>query len=219
MQKKIFQTGMAACCVLAAGYLGTALAEQEPAEDYGEFLEQVVRGEKGAAVLDGQGRPPVITAILYGSTEQLQEVLEAGFDPDATFSGVPALHFSVSESCHEGKLIRLIRAGAEPEAKDELLGATPFHLAAQHENTVCLEILARAGADIDAQDSQGRTAYFYAIDHQAGLAIEKLWSFGADTSIASNDGLDIFQYAIASDKAELVKPLIFQLVEQRFSDR
>ncbi|MFC4257599.1 ankyrin repeat domain-containing protein [Marinobacter lacisalsi] len=182
--------------------------------EYQDFLAQVVGGNLKATTKDDQGRPAVITAVIYGSDEDLQLVLNQGADPNATFSGLTALQFAVSDSCRAEKVGILINAGADVNRSGKILDSSPLHLAAQHQNAACVAALANAGADVNAQDNQGETAYFYAIDFASEPAIETLSSLGADPTIARKDGLDIFQWAIVNDRAGLVKPLVFKLVEQ-----
>lgn len=181
--------------------------------EYQKFLGKVVEGRLEVSAKDGQGRPAVITAIVYGSNEDLRQILNQGGNPNATYSGLTALHFAVSDSCKADKVNTLISAGSDVNLIGEF-GFSPFHLAAQHKTPACLEALAIAGADIDAQDRQGQTAYFYAIDYGSESAIETLSSLGADPTIVSENGLDIFKWAIVSDKADLVKPLVLRLVEK-----
>lgn len=196
-----------------AGTPGTDTGTQPSEAEYQDFLEQVAGGSLEPGAKDDQGRPAVITAVLYGSNEDLQRILGQGGDPDASYSGVTTLHFALSDSCQADKVNTLISAGADVNLVGEF-GFSPLHLAAQHESPACLEALAKAGADIDAQDSQGQTAYFYAVDYGSESAIETLSSLGADPAIVSEDGLDVFKWAIVSDKADLVKPLVFKSVEK-----
>lgn len=193
---------------------GTDSATGSSNSQYKDFLAQVAGGSLAPDAKDDQGRPAVITAVLYGSNEDLQRILNSGADPDAIYSGVTALHFAVSDACQGNKVGTLISAGADVNQVGKVLGSSPLHLAAQHEDPTCLVAIAEAGANVDVQDDQGRTAYFYAIDFGSEAAVETLSSLGADPTIPSADGLDIFKYAIASDKAGLVKPLVFKLVEK-----
>ncbi len=181
--------------------------------EYGPLLANAADGQLPVDAKDDQGRPLVITAVIYGTDDQLQRMLEEGFDPNVAYSGVPALHFAVTDACQEHKLETLVNAGANVHEPDEILDSTALHHAAQHRNTACLGILAEAKADVDTQDGQGRTAYFYAVDQGSRPAVEMLWNLGADPTIPANDGLDIFKYAIASDKSEFVKPLVFKLAD------
>lgn len=200
------------------GFAGSASAEyangHEPTTDnrYSAILTEAVGGGLPSDTTDDQGRPLVITAILYGTAFQLRQLLELGYSATADYNGISAVHFTVTEECLGEKLAVVIAAGGDVNKRDGILGATPLHYAAQHHDTTCLEKIFEAGAGINAQDKQGRTAYFYALDEDNAAAVSALWNAGADPDIPSADGLDLFKYAIASDKTDLVKPLVFKLL-------
>ena len=57
-----------------------------------------------------------------------------------------------------GELRRLLRSGTDPDMRQPSSGQTALQLAVRHNQAGCVEILARAGADLNAVDNEGNTA-------------------------------------------------------------
>ena len=56
------------------------------------------------------------------------------------------------------ELRRLLRDGIDPDLRQPSSGQTALQLAVGHDQAGCVEILARAGADVNAVDTDGNTA-------------------------------------------------------------
>ena len=70
----------------------------------------------------------------------------------------------------------LVAAGADPTARDELLGWTPLHMAANHnENPAVLTALLDAGADPTARDKLGELPWDVAQDNAALKGTDAWW--------------------------------------------
>ena len=147
--------------------------EQNPRKDAAARFEQLL----GAAF--AQRRPRRIgvhQAVVENDLPALEAALRRGEHVDKRDKcGRTPLMYAAAWTCRPLMMERLLKAGADPDArsrqKDE--GATALMLAAgttwgdvlsrpQHRASI-LRLLARAGADLDAQDAEGRSAIFHAV--------------------------------------------------------
>jgi ankyrin repeat protein len=64
----------------------------------------------------------------------------------------------------------------------------PLSAASAFEDTVVLQALLTAGADVNAKDSQGHTPLFAAIAHGNAAAVEALLGAGADPMAVGAEG-------------------------------
>lgn len=89
-----------------------------------------------------------------------------------------ALHDAVLR-CDEPEVVRLLHAGADPDASDRS-GMTPLMWAVYGGYSRMVELLCRAGADVDLRAASGETALWHAED-DFGLqdVAELLRRFGA----------------------------------------
>ena len=210
--------------VFMVAYLNSAVADvvhekssgqnRTGTERYFELIHDVVLGRKPLDTLDDKGRPILITAVLYGTDEQLRGLISAGADPNSNYSEIPAVIFAVSDRCEVGKLTSLLSAGADLEARESLGGAKPLHYAAQHVDTSCLSSLLKNGANPNATDGRGRTAYFYAIDYGNKDAVDALWAAGGDPFIKSNERLDAFLWSIVMGNPDVVRGVLVDYIKK-----
>lgn len=138
-------------------------------------------------------------AVIDGSYEAVAWFLSKGADANAVTlgEGVPVLHLAVADRCRPEKMRLLLDAGASPNALDAMdgRGVAAIHLAAQHQDLRCLELLVQRGADISILDNHGRSAYFYAVDRHNKSAIDRLWELGLDPTIQNKRGIDAIHYS------------------------
>ena len=188
----------------------TSLADEQANKD---MLLDAIAGKVDVNSSDALGRPLVITAIATGDQNALTELLARGANPDADYLGVPALFFTVSDSCSSEPLSALLEAKADIAQKDGFMGSTALHFAAQHRDTRCLALLIQHGADVNASDNEGRTPYFYAVDFANADGINKLWDAGSHPAKRNKRGYDVFHYAILQEQAPLVRELLINYLE------
>lgn len=108
---------------------------------------------------DGDGRTPLMHAVLIGSAEFTTILLTAGADAKrADKDGFTALHFAAQEYAPEIAQI-LIQNGAEVDAVDQY-GNTPLARAAfaSRGRGDVIKILLAAGANPDLQNQHGMSA-------------------------------------------------------------
>jgi ankyrin repeat protein len=125
---------------------------------------------------------PFLTHRDPDSLRILDMLLDAGADPNVHGSfGRTPLH----TAAEDGRLAlarKLIAAGADVEARDELGERTPLHLAvANGSPQVAAELLA-AGADVNSQDANGMTPLKIAVQNANEPLVELLLQAGSETT-------------------------------------
>ena len=74
-------------------------------------------------------------------------------------------------------------------------GETPLHYAAYSRNPENVDVLLKAGANVNAQEGQKRTVLHFAVRKQLNDIITLLLDAGADASIKDKRGKTPFDYA------------------------
>ena len=123
-------------------------------------------------------------AIVSGSNDQLQEILNSGIDPDAAdvFGNTPLrsiLEHSGRVPVSRWQVEALLAAGADPNLPDAY-GDTPLHAAAYHAPAALISVLLQAGGNPNLPNDVGVTAYETALkhgNHGAVSAIEQASTF------------------------------------------
>ena len=90
---------------------------------------------------------------------------------------------------------RLLKAGADVDARDEEHNEAAIILAAKFSDAEIVDLLLSAGAKIDARDDQGRTALFLADVGSETFA--RLLAAGADIHAVDNDGNTILMRRVS----------------------
>lgn len=116
-------------------------------------------------------------ATLTSDGDLLQQYQQQGPNKDAF--GQTALHLAASKGfpcvCQ-----RLIRYGADLEAREDTGGRTPLHMAALYGFVDVVTILIVGGALVAAEDSMGMTPLSLAVNNGNETVVEVLLSKGAD---------------------------------------
>lgn len=117
-----------------------------------------------------------------------------------------------------------ITSGGDPNVRHPVSGTTLIHTAAELQDLIAVEVLAKAGADLSAQDAYGQTPLHIALDSELDEQDERdasnrlqvtkrLLELGADPSVADRNGLTPSDWAqecgsIASKRFEdLIKTI------------
>src|SRR5438034_6975999 len=102
----------------------------------------------------------------------------------------------------------LIQAGANANTKTRLGGVTPLQLAATNGNAAIVELLLKAGAEVNAPNSNGTTPLMFASASGKTDAIRILLDHGANVNGRdSSHGQTAVMFAAALNRAAAIKLL------------
>ena len=179
--------------------------------------------ERGADVnaKNGSGNTALHLAILYNSSDVIMALINAGADIDAVnnknvsafdilpttkkLNGTDAWKALMKHKL-QPKFLKLCRSGSEEEINEAIeVGvnvnasnktlSTALMFAAKENTPEVVEILAKAGAELDSQDIYGNTALIYAASYNSEEVVNILLDQGASTNIINIQGYKALDYA------------------------
>ena len=170
-------------------------------------IHRLVRQGADLEARSEDGATPLIGAIRNDHPEAVARLLEAGALVDARDNNNnTCLHYSASARNPE-LTARLINLGADNHARNNDQ-ATPVHAVVEYPSHIepdqssieTVDVLLRAGSNINSQDKDGNTALHYLADGRIGGArqlTEALLQRGARTDLPNRQGLTPVDIATA----------------------
>lgn len=151
-------------------------------------------GKKRASATDSFDAR-LLTAAAAGTAEELRQLLDAGFDPNAVHPtiGNSAL-YNATYSDHVSAVRMLLRRGADPNLR--LNYHSPVDGRWQRGIVVLMcarsvepaQLLIEAGAKVNLAGESGATALMHAVQRANFELIQLLLQAGADPEVALHDG-------------------------------
>lgn len=155
--------------------------------------------------------PELHKVVLYGSPEELEQVLAAGADPNQegdTWSHQRPLHAAIEGIEDPVRINRiidiLVGQGADLNALSHQ--GTPLQLAVQRHQPGVVRHLLQLGASPNVADRYGKTALHEAVDQGDQALIEELIAAGADLNSAG--GKSLLREAVWAGQTHLLPWLI-----------
>jgi ankyrin repeat protein len=151
----------------------------------------------------GQRYSPAHVAVCYGDVDFLQKILTHANGKDVQDRwGLTPLHLAVRlQSTEEVTLVRTLLSNAadlEPVDQDD---DTALHLAVSYATTDSIELLLRAGANVNVQNKRGKTPLHRAIERDSLLVAEMLLNYHANATVLDTDGKS--PLGLALERAQL----------------
>jgi ankyrin repeat protein len=142
--------------------------------------------------------PPIHTAARCGNIDMIRVLVQHGADVNEQIEeGWTALHKAARRRSED--IVEALLFEFHADSSLALVnGSLPIHTAAVWNSPECIQLLIRAGSDINARNKSGRTPLHWAADRGAADAVGWLRGNGAD------DGLEEYETNMtARDYAEL----------------
>lgn len=164
-------------------------------------MDRLLRAGADARVMDEAGDTPLHSACAQGSVRAVHALLSSRHGKSlvkvpAKNSGALPLHRAVGEGHVEIVQMLIDEGGANVDALDKDGGDTALMVAVNQPRAhELIEVLAAAGADVNARNEAGDTALHYAANTCDSLedwpttTASVLLRHGADPSLANKDGL------------------------------
>ena len=135
---------------------------------------------------DDMGRKPILFAVVGGSLQVIQLLLENGASLDTVDNaGNGIVHYIVTYRKKPLLLWFALTNGLSLSPRNNRK-VTPLHLAATAQMTDFVKLLCENGAEVDAQTDRGATPLHYASSKTCLEIIEILHQFGANLSMKDN---------------------------------
>ena len=170
---------------------------------YWDRIKMLLRG--------GGSRPSVrptalILAADAGDSLVVEQLLQAGADPNLTEGGGGAPLMFACMSGRSRVVEVLIEAGADVNAKDKD-GVPALQRAAVYGNTEAVEMLLAHGADVNARANDNGTAIIYASRDGHREIVQRLLKAGADPNAKDNDGYTALRWAKERNHSDILRDL------------
>mmetsp|Transcript_81782 Transcript_81782/g.187127 ORF Transcript_81782/g.187127 Transcript_81782/m.187127 type:complete len:623 (+) Transcript_81782:42-1910(+) len=201
--------------VAAAKVLLEAKASLTAKTADGEDVSQLARDSKRDDILellkqmDVQDEEPLHQqlqdAVKCGDSEEVQELLSRGADPNIADAGTAPLLIASRRAFKEVCLI-LLRAKADPAVKS-ISGLSPLHFAAQADVVDVINALLEHAANVNVRDPGFWTPLHHAARSGSMRALESLLAASADVLATDNEDCSPADVARASMQTEVVKRL------------
>jgi ankyrin repeat protein len=146
---------------------------------------------RGAAVNAAEESGETALHLAAGSVnlEILEALVSAGANIEAVNGSGSTPLMKAAHWNRIPALARLIELGASPGVRSKALSnATSLHWAAANRRIDVMQILARAGADLDARDDESETPLHWAASAERTQSVQALVELGADLQVEDVGG-------------------------------
>jgi len=137
------------------------------------------------------GRTLLHDAAVSGDTVLTGWLLERGANPNGECGRPPLYCVANESSAPTGAVIvyLLVKAGADPNAREGVKQCSALHMAARRGNAPVARALLESGADIEARDSAGDSPLRRAVNCSKLEVVALLLKHGADADSKGSKGL------------------------------
>lgn len=165
------------------------------------------------------GRKPVIIAAREGHIDIIEFFLLKGLSVNEVDKiGWTLLHYAAWKGNSEAVRF-LIQKNAQIDAKDRLLGNTPFIVAISEGHLDVVKLLADLTADLNARGKDDRAPLHYAVLKRDLMILDFLVSRGADPNVSDKKGWTPLHYAANRGQLKIVEHLLDKKVNINAGDR
>lgn len=157
----------------------TQLTAAAAGSDADKIQQALADGANPNSKMD-EGTPVLHVTMLTNNRRAFETLLDAGADPSQTDSGGDnAVHVAAALE-DSWWLQNLLERGASPNAGNNQTGITPIMDAVMNHRDANIDLLLRAGADVNQTDGQGNTALHVSAKTNIAKYVLKFLEAGAD---------------------------------------
>uniref|UniRef100_A0A1B6JHW6 Uncharacterized protein n=1 Tax=Homalodisca liturata TaxID=320908 RepID=A0A1B6JHW6_9HEMI len=157
-------------------------------------------------IRSSKGRSLLHNAAIYSSIEELELLLNSGFDVNSKdVKGCTPLHFAVFVNFELG-VDFLLNRGANVNSK--CFGEAPLHIAAWKQRRSIFEKLIERGADVNCQNKNGLSVLHIATILGSLPFVDILFKKGVDVNIKDLKGNTPLHFAAKYGSIEIIKGLL-----------
>ncbi|HET6252393.1 MAG TPA: ankyrin repeat domain-containing protein [Tepidisphaeraceae bacterium] len=171
-----------------------------------ETTDQLVRRLSDPAQADLSGESPFIRAVLQNRPDVVQAMLAKGADAKAVSVRGPS---ALTMGADNAAIVKaLLDHGASPNAGGSNYRNSPLAVAVLHGDLHSVQLLLKAGADLNRKDAEGSTAIFAAAATNRVEVARALIDAGADVHATDLNGDTPLHLAAAGDNAQIAAVLL-----------
>lgn len=180
---------------------------------WGGHLSVVMAIEAHHSADDGAGNLRSVQALFWAAAKGHRKIVEwltrsgKGQAADVTGpDGAKPSHWAAAAG-HSGVISALVKANADPDARDAF-GARPLHWLAGEGHGQVLATLLKFGSNPNAADDEGATAAHIAAQYGRVEVLQTLASVGGDLQAEANGGIRPVHLAMQANRKEAVDFLL-----------
>ena len=153
-------------------------------------------------------QPAIFYAVLYGIDSVLDIMFPQGAEIHQGFwDGMTPLHVAAYAGRYSSAE-KLLKAGADINARTECRRLTPLHVAAEKGHPRIVEILLAKGADPNARSHSGSTPLYRCPRGGSLEVLEMLRTYGGDVNARTGEHIPPLHEAVSANKLAFVDRLL-----------
>ncbi len=159
--------------------------------------------------VDSNGRTPLLWEAMRGDLEAMQNLLDAGANPNArSYDKQTPIHWAAQAASSSAGLRLLLARGAEADFVDRFQRTALTYASCNQNDKSYLEPSVHAHVRINIRDCHDRTPSGYAAEMNRTRSLVYLLEYGADPHIPDNEGYTPLLEAVLGNHHGILKILL-----------
>jgi ankyrin repeat protein len=179
--------------------------------DDSEMTAVLIRADATINVSNNYGATPLGLASKNGNATIIQQLVNAGADPNDVLYTVNAGETPLMLAARSGQsdaVQALLNAGASITARESWNGQSALMWAAAEGHGAVVETLLERGADLSARSNSGTTPLLFAVRKGSLESVRVLVSAGGDVNATRPDGASPLLVAVINGHEDIVELLL-----------